>query len=59
MFVSIRAMNPGSVIELTVGNGLVLESRGGDLVELVGAVNASGEGRCGESEDEGGGTHDD
>ena len=43
-------------MELTVGDGLV-DGRGGDLVELVGAVNASGEGRCSESEDEGGGTH--
>jgi hypothetical protein len=31
----------------------------GDLVELVGAVNASGEGRSSESKDEGRGAHDD
>lgn len=39
-----------------VGNGLLSERRG-DVVEAVDTVNASGEGRSSESEDEGGGTH--
>ena len=43
-------------MKLTVGNSL-LSDRSGDVVELVGAVNASGEGRGSECEDEGGGTH--
>jgi hypothetical protein len=43
-------------VRLTVGNSL-LSDRSGDVVELVGAVNASGEGRGSESEDKGGGTH--
>lgn len=39
-----------------VSDGL-LSKRSGDVVEAVDAVNASGEGRSSEGEDEGGGTH--
>lgn len=39
-----------------VGNGLLSE-RSGDVVEAVDTVNASGEGRSSEGEDEGRGTH--
>jgi hypothetical protein len=49
--------------KLTGSDGLLLGVigglRSGDLVELVGAVNASGEGRCSEGKDEGRGAHDD
>jgi hypothetical protein len=40
-------------------NGVISALRSGDLVELGGAVNASGEGRSSESKDEGGSAHDD
>lgn len=42
----------------TVSDGLLDSAGRGDLVELVGVVNASGESRCSEGEDEGGGAHD-
>jgi hypothetical protein len=47
--------------KLTISDGLLSSVVGGsgDLVELVGAVNASGEGRSSESKDEGRGAHDD
>jgi hypothetical protein len=45
--------------KLTASDSLLDSVGGGDLVEVIGAVNASGEGRCGKGKDEGGGAHDD